>query len=349
MRVSRKLTGTVHSRATRKRRTRPTLAPWPSATSLALPRRGVAVEAVLAVVGGLTIGVSFGAAPATGLPLPAAVVSSAALVLLLFLFRRTAPLVPFAVSAVLAVFSPAVTSTMLITSYAVGRYVRTWPLRTAAAVVGFLAVAQPWALDRPSLAVGAVVSAAFVVLLPGSVGAWVRSHSALMAALRERAERAEAERELLARDAVLTERTRIAREMHDAVGHRVSLMVLQAGAVEMAADDRAKVEQLAGQVQDAGRQALDELRQPVGVLRAGDDGATRRSAPQPDLGRPRPAGRGVPVGRHGRRRCHGPPPVRSTRPFARRLPDRAGGADQRRQARPRRPGRVSSGVAGRTS
>ena len=48
--------------------------------------------------------------------------------------------------------------------------------------------------------------------------------------------------------------------MHDAVGHRVSLMVLQAGAIEMAATDRERVEQLADQVQVAGRQALDELR-----------------------------------------------------------------------------------------
>ncbi len=108
----------------------------------------------------------------------------------------------------------------------------------------------------------------------------------LLAALRERAERAEAERELLARDAVLTERTRIAREMHDAVGHRVSLMVLQAGAIEMAAGDRARVEQLAGQVQTAGRQALDELRQAVGVLRAGEDDSGDDAAPlapQPGL------------------------------------------------------------------
>ena len=69
--------------------------------------------------------------------------------------------------------------------------------------------------------------------------------------------------------------------MHDAVGHRVSLMVLQAGAIEMAAADRGRVEQLAAQVQTAGRQALDELRQMVGVLRAGDGRRTRRSARSP--------------------------------------------------------------------
>ena len=55
-------------------------------------------------------------------------------------------------------------------------------------------------------------------MLPGAIGAWARTRAELLAALTERAERAEAERELMAREAVLTERTRIAREMHDAVG-----------------------------------------------------------------------------------------------------------------------------------
>jgi signal transduction histidine kinase len=115
----------------------------------------------------------------------------------------------------------------------------------------------------------------------------VRTRALLLQALRDRADKAEAERELLARDAVLTERTRIAREMHDVVGHRVSLMVLQAGAIEMAAADRDRVQQLAGQVQTAGRQALEELRQMVGVLRAegtDNDGSTAAPlGPQPGL------------------------------------------------------------------
>ena len=239
-------------------------------TSLVLPRRGLAVEAVLAVLGGLMIGLSTGATRVGGPPLPVAAGGSAALVVLLLLLRRTAPMAPFAVGAVLAAFSPAVTSTMLITSYAVGRYERRWQLRTAAGIAGFLALAQPWGVDGLQPALGAAVSAALLVLLPGAVGALVATRADLLAALRGRAERAEAERELMAREAVLSERARIAREMHDAVGHRVSLMVLQAGAIEMAAADRDRVEQLACTVQSAGRQALDELRQMVGVLRGSD-------------------------------------------------------------------------------
>ena len=65
------------------------------------------------------------------------------------------------------------------------------------------------------------------------------------------------------------------------VGHRVSLMVLQAGAVDMAAEDPARVRQLAGQLQDAGRRSLEELRQLIGLLSDAGEGAPL--TPQPGL------------------------------------------------------------------
>jgi signal transduction histidine kinase len=71
--------------------------------------------------------------------------------------------------------------------------------------------------------------------------------------------------------------------MHDVVGHRVSLMVLHAGAVEMAAADPGKVHVLAEQMQIAGRQALQELRQLVGLLREKDDDEPAPLTPQPTL------------------------------------------------------------------
>jgi signal transduction histidine kinase len=144
-----------------------------------------------------------------------------------------------------------------------------------------VAVVQPWSLQTLNEAIGAIAAGLLAVVLPGAIGAWAHTREKLLLALTERAERAESERELMAREAVLSERARIAREMHDAVGHRVSLMVLQAGAIEMAAADATKVEQLAANVQAAGREALDELRQMVGVLRGGDDDAPL--APQPGL------------------------------------------------------------------
>ncbi|NEK84780.1 histidine kinase [Blastococcus saxobsidens] len=200
---------------------------------------------------------------------------------LLLLLRRRAPLVPFGVGAALAAID--ISTGLLVTSYAVARYVGSWRIRAAAGVLGGLAALQPWDHDTFNEWLAGGATAALLVVLPGALGVWQRTRLQLLAALRDRAERAEAERELLARDAVLTERTRIAREMHDAVGHRVSLMALQAGAIEMAAGDPARVEQLARQVQDAGRQALDELRQMVGVLRAEDIDDQAPLGPQPGL------------------------------------------------------------------
>jgi signal transduction histidine kinase len=85
--------------------------------------------------------------------------------------------------------------------------------------------------------------------------------------LRDRAERAEQERYLLAEQARAEERARLAGEMHDIVTHRVSLMVLQAGALGITAKDEATRQELRA----AGCQALDELRDLVGILRTEPD------------------------------------------------------------------------------
>jgi signal transduction histidine kinase len=256
---------------------------WPG-----LRTRSIWFEAFVALVG--TVSIALGAAAGEtpdSWPAAFAVVAGALMTVALFLFRRSAPLLPFALAAALTAISPAdapaVTVGIAITCYSLGRYVGRWPIRIAAAVVAAVAFVHPWSPGTLNEFVSNVAGVAVVVVLPGMVGIWVRTRALLLAALRDRAERAEAERELLARDAVLTERTRIAREMHDAVGHRVSLMVLQAGAIEMAAADRGRVEELAGQVQAAGRQALDELRQMVGVLRAGEVDDEAPLGPQPGL------------------------------------------------------------------
>ncbi|MFE2095486.1 MULTISPECIES: sensor histidine kinase [unclassified Streptomyces] len=120
---------------------------------------------------------------------------------------------------------------------------------------------------------------------PVLLGLYVGARRRLMESLRERADSLERELQLLAERAEERaewarneERTRIAREMHDVVAHRVSLMVVHAAALQaVARKDPEKAVRNAALVGDMGRQALTELREMLGVLRAGD-GAGRRAA-----------------------------------------------------------------------
>jgi signal transduction histidine kinase len=100
------------------------------------------------------------------------------------------------------------------------------------------------------------------------VGRLVRNRGDYLALLRERAERLEAEQQARARQAVADERARIARELHDVVAHRVSMMTVQAGAAKtVARDDIDAAVEAMDDVEHAGRQALGELRHLLGVLR----------------------------------------------------------------------------------
>jgi signal transduction histidine kinase len=91
---------------------------------------------------------------------------------------------------------------------------------------------------------------------------------------QERAAKLLRDRAAEARRIVAEERTRIARELHDVVAHRVSLMTVQAGGAKaVAGEDPAAALQAMGAVEEAGREALDELRHLLGVLRPAYEGA----------------------------------------------------------------------------
>jgi signal transduction histidine kinase len=101
-------------------------------------------------------------------------------------------------------------------------------------------------------------------------------------AVRERAERLEREREKEARVAVAEERARIARELHDVVGHSVSVMTVQASGVRrLLREDQEREREALLIVERTGREALAEMRRMVGVLRRPEEAPTL--APQPSL------------------------------------------------------------------
>ena len=112
---------------------------------------------------------------------------------------------------------------------------------------------------------------------------FVRARRQLVASLRERAERAEAEQQLRVEQAQAQERARIAREMHDVLAHRISLLSMHAGALEFRPDaDPEEIARAAGVVRASAHQALQDLREVIGVLRE-EPGDGDPERPQPTL------------------------------------------------------------------
>ncbi|MFJ9628927.1 sensor histidine kinase [Streptomyces sp. NPDC101175] len=146
-----------------------------------------------------------------------------------------------------------------------------------------------WELGDWFVPFASITTAVGMTAPPVLLGMYVGARRRLMESLRERADSLERELQLLAERAEERaewargeERTRIAREMHDVVAHRVSLMVVHAAALQaVARKDPEKAVKNAALVGDMGRQALTELREMLGVLRSGDGVGGRERAAVP--------------------------------------------------------------------
>ncbi|MEZ0070806.1 signal transduction histidine kinase [Planotetraspora sp. GP83] len=148
-----------------------------------------------------------------------------------------------------------------------------------------------FALRPPGLApypVWALVGVLFGV----AVTVWgmlARTRRELVRSLAERARRAEADQRLRAEEACRAERLGIAREMHDVLAHRLSLLAVHAGALEFNADATpGEVAEAAGVIRLSVRLALEELRTVISVL--------RDPAPPPPSDTGSPSGGGVDLG-----------------------------------------------------
>ncbi|MER6769615.1 sensor histidine kinase [Streptomyces bacillaris] len=201
----------------------------------------------------------------------------------LWLRRRWPVGLAVALTAV-AVVEPVAVGALLVAlfSLAVHRPLKPTAIVGAAALV--TVPVQP--LVRPDPQTGYVASVLFgvlLVLLALSWGLGVRSRRQLVLSLRERARRAEAEAELRAERAQRLAREAIAREMHDVLAHRLTLLSVHAGALEFRPDaPTAEIARAAGVIRDSSHEALQDLREIIGVLRGpGEAGEGER--PQPTL------------------------------------------------------------------
>jgi signal transduction histidine kinase len=137
--------------------------------------------------------------------------------------------------------------------------------------VGAVLVSLPFGVHTAAASIQFLVISTVVILLVRRV---IRDRE-------RRADIAERERDLAAREAVVEERARIARELHDAIAHNVSMMVVQAGAERRVLDDEdGSTRDVLATIEQIGRGALTEMRRLVGMLRSDREDPL---APQPGL------------------------------------------------------------------
>ena len=218
-------------------------------------------------------------------------VASAAALTLPLAWRRRAPLAAavfvagaIVVDDLVAGWDGAVISfpSSIIAAYSAGAHARQ---RHAIAALAALTGANLIdALGAPGnragdLALGLVVFS----LVPWLVGQALRRERARTAELQELAAQLAAEREQRTREAVSAERGRIARELHDIVGHAISLIAVQADAAgRLLRRDPSRAREPLEAIQTTSRGALAEMRQLVGLLRESDEQPLL--GPQPGVG-----------------------------------------------------------------
>ena len=154
-------------------------------------------------------------------------------------WRRRAPFTVAAVTFVLAAAAPMASGAAILGVYVVAAH-RRGPI--PAPLVGlYLVGAVVGSILFPDESLGVVPSLLVGVLMTFGAFGWglaVRSRQQLVSALAERAERAEADQQTRVVEARRAERRRIATEMHDVLAHRLSLLSLHAGAIELRPDAR---------------------------------------------------------------------------------------------------------------
>ena len=204
------------------------------------------------------------------------------------LWRRRAPYAAFAVIAAVFIVQWSLGAllradvALLVALYSVTLHGRVRYLPWACAAVAGLIIPVAVRVSAVVSVWGALFFLVSTATAAVALGFAVRIRRAQLANLRERAARLEVERDQRSRLAAATERARVAREMHDIIGHNLSVIITLADGGAYAAEvtpDRSK--EALRLVGEAGRQALGELRRMLGVLR--EQPAAPELHPQPRI------------------------------------------------------------------
>ncbi|KAA2258525.1 two-component sensor histidine kinase [Solihabitans fulvus] len=205
-----------------------------------------------------------------------AAIGSCAVLAVLVLARLRLPALALLALMLVAIGGAAV---LILLSFGAGYRIASWR-RSLITVVLALPLFLWGALRQPDIGVGGpliwyMVLAIFglAVVLPFLIGRYVAQRAALVAALREREQRLRREHVMISRQVRLRERNRIAQDMHDSLGHRLSLISVHAGALELDPGLGPQQRESVRVLRSAALGAMEELRSVIGVLRtSGDEG-----------------------------------------------------------------------------
>ncbi|WP_433338223.1 sensor histidine kinase [Spirillospora sp. CA-294931] len=201
----------------------------------------------------------------------------------LVLFRRQKPVHVSLLMSVLAWFASTPWGMAALSAFTVAVH-RSWRMSVIVGVPNVAIIVLVFTFGP--IEDGTRLSSTLVMLLGYAVfvaaGMLVRSRRMLIESLKERAVAAEEGQRLRVEEARLLERERIAREMHDVLAHRISLLAVHAGALEFHGDAPDAQREAAGVIRRSAHQAMEDLREVIWVLRddtQGDD----HERPQPTL------------------------------------------------------------------
>jgi signal transduction histidine kinase len=205
--------------------------------------------------------------------------------------RRVAPLgVLIAIGSAIAAHAAlgyqmveAGTFSSLVALYGVASLTDSWR-GTLGAVATGIVMAVFFSTNRQEFGPADVATTAVTWAAAWVLGTYVRIRGEQAQAAEERADQLDRDRELRAREAVADERARIARELHDIVGHALNVIVIQAGGAQRVFESRPdRVRDSLASIESVGRQALADMQRMVEILRA-SDGDDKTLSPQPTLG-----------------------------------------------------------------
>ncbi len=228
----------------------------------------VALAAVVALLGAGTEDLL----GAEGWQRPAGVAAASAA---LSLVRRRLPASVLVLTAGLAPFVPGLGPLLLVVGWSSGRYIAGAGHALAAFIAAFVvnvggSLVETW--DRQRLLAMALMATLYYLgttLAPGLAHRYWAQRRTLLHALQERNAQLLRERTMVAWQARLRERQRIAQDMHDSLGHQLALIAVHTGALEVDRDLGERQREVVGVLRNASVTAMHELREVVGILRDG--------------------------------------------------------------------------------